>query len=106
MLAEYSRKIKSAPRQLILSRSLLFSCVMYATAAIPLSKSILTSIPYSNPIDDGPQHGIKDRRRRYLLYYASSNSSVSVLKLVPARPGISSLLCTLAMQSGPPYHFS
>lgn len=106
MLAEYSRKIKSAPRQLILSRSLLFSCMMYATAAIPLSKSISASTAYSNLIDDGPQHGIRDRRRRYLLYYASSNSSVSALNLVPARPEISSLSCTLATQSGPPYHSS
>lgn len=45
-LAEYSRKIKSAPREVILSRRLLLSAMMYATAAIPLSKSItLTGYP-------------------------------------------------------------
>lgn len=40
IFAEYGRKIQSAPREVILSRNLLLSCVMYATAAIPLSKSI------------------------------------------------------------------
>lgn len=39
-LAEYSRKIKSAPREVILSPPLLISAVLYATAAIPLSESI------------------------------------------------------------------
>lgn len=37
MLAEYGRKIKAAPREVMLSRSLLLSCFMYATSAIPLS---------------------------------------------------------------------
>lgn len=44
ILAEYGRKIQSAPREIILSRNLLLSCVMYATAAIPLSKSISPSV--------------------------------------------------------------
>ena len=39
MLADYSRRIKSAPREVILSPTLLLSCAMYATAAIPLSES-------------------------------------------------------------------
>ena len=38
-LAEYARKIRSAPREVILSRPLLLSAMMYATAAIPLSES-------------------------------------------------------------------
>lgn len=37
-LAEYGRKIKSAPREVILNHSLLLSAAMYATAAIPLSQ--------------------------------------------------------------------
>ncbi|KAJ5229865.1 hypothetical protein N7489_010573 [Penicillium chrysogenum] len=37
MLADYSRRIKNAPREVILSPSLLLSCAMYATAAIPLT---------------------------------------------------------------------
>jgi hypothetical protein len=40
MLAQYAQRIKDAPREVILSRSLLLSCAMYATAAIPLSMSI------------------------------------------------------------------
>lgn len=39
MLADYSRRIKITPREVILSPSLLLSCAMYATAAIPLSES-------------------------------------------------------------------
>jgi hypothetical protein len=39
MLADYNRRIKNAPREVILSPSLLLSCAMYATAAIPLSES-------------------------------------------------------------------
>lgn len=42
-LAEYGRKIKTAPREVILSRSLLLSVMMYATAAMPLSQFIPTS---------------------------------------------------------------
>lgn len=37
-LAQYVAKIKAAPREVILSRKLLLSAFMYATAAIPLSK--------------------------------------------------------------------
>lgn len=37
MLADYGRKIKAAPREVMLSRTLLLSCFMYATTAIPLS---------------------------------------------------------------------
>ncbi|KAJ6094927.1 hypothetical protein N7467_002440 [Penicillium canescens] len=37
MLAQYAQRIKDAPREVILSRSLLLSCAMYATAAIPLT---------------------------------------------------------------------
>lgn len=51
ILADYGRKIQSAPREVILSRSLLLSCVMYATAAIPLSKSRL---PYPTNRSQGP----------------------------------------------------
>ncbi|KAJ5569879.1 uncharacterized protein N7459_009309 [Penicillium hispanicum] len=36
-LAEYHRKIKSAPREVILSRPLLLSAMMYAASAIPLT---------------------------------------------------------------------
>ena len=43
-LAEYSRKIRAAPREIIFSRSLLLSAMMYATTAIPLSESLLGSI--------------------------------------------------------------
>lgn len=39
-LADYHRKIKSAPREVILSRPLLLSAMMYAAAAIPLSELI------------------------------------------------------------------
>lgn len=39
-LAEYSRKIKSAPREVILSPPLLISAMLYATSAIPLSESV------------------------------------------------------------------
>ena len=42
-LAEYSRKIRAAPREVIFSRSLLLSAMMYATTAIPLSESFLAS---------------------------------------------------------------
>ncbi|KAJ5758225.1 uncharacterized protein N7511_006919 [Penicillium nucicola] len=37
MLADYRRRIKNAPREVILSPMLLLSCAMYATAAIPLT---------------------------------------------------------------------
>lgn len=37
MLTEYGRKIRAAPREVMLSRTLLLSCFMYATTAIPLS---------------------------------------------------------------------
>ncbi|KAJ6123231.1 hypothetical protein N7512_005696 [Penicillium capsulatum] len=36
-LAEYARKMRSAPREVIFSRPLLLSAMMYATAAIPLT---------------------------------------------------------------------
>ena len=39
MLADYTKRIKDAPREVILSPALLLSCAMYATAAIPLSES-------------------------------------------------------------------
>ncbi|KAK9849635.1 putative quinate permease [Penicillium brevicompactum] len=37
MLAHYTKRIKDAPREVILSPALLLSCAMYATAAIPLT---------------------------------------------------------------------
>lgn len=37
-LADYGKKIRSAPREVVFSRTLLLSAMMYATAAIPLSE--------------------------------------------------------------------
>lgn len=45
-LAEYARKIRSAPRAVILSRPLILSAMMYATAAIPLSEYESNEYPF------------------------------------------------------------
>ena len=44
-VAQYHRKIKSAPREVLFSPLLLFSAALYATSAIPLSELSIFSIP-------------------------------------------------------------
>jgi hypothetical protein len=63
MLAQYAQRIKDAPREVILSRSLLLSCAMYATAAIPLSMPIshpllLIPTPLTTPRSMGSRIGV------------------------------------------------
>lgn len=103
ILAEYGRKIQSAPREIILSRNLLLSCVMYATAAIPLSKSIsrvvVSQVPRSPYIEHSTQHGIRVLHPRCPLCKGSSSILGSVRSRL-ARRAISSLWCILVMRSG------
>lgn len=97
MLADYGRRIKNAPREVITSPLLLLSCAMYATAAIPLSKPTASHAVFSNHTDHYIQHGIKDRRLLYLLWRAFNNNLALAPQLGLTRLEISSLLCTSAM---------
>lgn len=44
VLAKYARTIKATPRDLMVNRSLLFSCAVYALAGLPTSESTVRSI--------------------------------------------------------------
>lgn len=46
-LANYGKTIRTAPKEIILNRSLIFSSILYAMCALPASKSISSSYPYS-----------------------------------------------------------
>lgn len=73
-LADYRRKIKSAPREVILSPQLLLSAMMYATAGIPLSKcnSTLQCHPSLTDARGLPQHGTKGPHLHSPLYPVSN----------------------------------